>query len=388
LWQYRSEELHDEGASICLGTGHGGSAKEPTSERRPARLNGVLSQEGLRRPIDLQDALHLEDVTSLCLLSRCRVNYLEQEIEMECDVQYGADVPIQISSALLRHLNETARPCVRMAIEGASASAGAPPQWLERASDIRTRGFEHRHGRTLLHVKAPTLGEAAPELFAQQKLWPGVASPEDTALQLIGKVSCVIRQQEAASDMYDQPLLKRISHWNTLFHRNVHRIEMPAAHGSATLTSGTLDLKVVENARLLSDQVPAPRQVRVVGKLDMVRHSTRSFGLLLENGEEVRGVLQEGDPALLLAYFGRTINVFGKAVYRPSGSLLRIDAQELVDSAEGKSAFGSIPAALSSKPRPDKRLQNTKAGVGAFFGTWPGDETDEELLAALAEIRR
>ncbi len=26
-------------------------------------------------------------------------------------------------------------------------------------------------------------------------------------------------------------------------------------------------------------------------------------------------------------------------------------------------------------------------GVAAFFGTWPGDETDEELLAALWAIR-
>jgi hypothetical protein len=316
------------------------------------------------------------------------MNYVEQEIEMEADAYYGADVPISISSALLRHLSETARPCVRMAIEGASASVGAPPQWLERASDIRTLGFGHRDGRSVLHLKAPTLGEAAPELFAQQKLWPGGANPDDTALQLIGKVSYVIRQQETASDLYDQPLLKHITHWNKLFQRKVRKIEMPAVHGSTAPMSATLDLKVVENARLLSDQMPAPRQVRVVGKLDMVRHSTRSFGLLLDNGEEIRGVLQEGDPALLQAYFGKTINVFGKAVYRPSGSLLRIDAQELIDSAEGKAAFGCIPSALSSKPRPEKRLQSNKAGVAAFFGTWPGDETDEELLAALAEMRR
>ena len=50
------------------------------------------------------------------------MNYIEQEIEVEADTDYGADVPISISSALLRHLNQTARPCVRMAIEGASAS--------------------------------------------------------------------------------------------------------------------------------------------------------------------------------------------------------------------------------------------------------------------------
>jgi hypothetical protein len=275
-----------------------------------------------------------------------------------------------------------------MAIEGASASVGAPPQWLERASDIRTLGFGHRNGRSVLHLKAPTLGEAAPELFEQQRLWPGMASLNDTALQLIGKVSFVVRRQEGASDMYDQPLLKHFTHWNQLFKRRVRNLGMPAAHGSTTSTPVTLDMQVVENAHLLSDQTPAPRQVRVVGKLDMVRHSTRSFGLVLDNDDEVRGVLQEGDPSLLQEYFGRTITVFGKAVYRPSGTLLRIDAQELLNSTEGKAAFGFVPAALGSNPRSERKPQTAKAGVAAFFGTWPGDETDDDLLAALGEMRR
>jgi hypothetical protein len=35
----------------------------------------------------------------------------------------------------------------------------------------------------------------------------------------------------------------------------------------------------------------------------------------------------------------------------------------------------------------EKRLQPSRGGVAAFFGTWPGEETDEELLAALGELR-
>jgi hypothetical protein len=30
--------------------------------------------------------------------------------------------------------------------------------------------------------------------------------------------------------------------------------------------------------------------------------------------------------------------------------------------------------------------QDKASGVSAFFGTWPGDETDAELLALLAEL--
>jgi hypothetical protein len=273
-----------------------------------------------------------------------------------------------------------------MAIEGTSSPVGAPPQWLERASDIRTLGFVPRDGYSVLRVTAPRLVDAAPEVFDQKLLWPGIANPEDTAIQLIGKIGNAVRRQEAASDFYDQPLLRHFSYWHKLFTRRVSGVQLPGTSADIPVPV-TLDSKVVENARLLSDQTPSPRQIRLVGKLDMVRHSTRSFGLLLDSGEEVRGVLQEADPSLLHQYFGREITVFGKAVYRPSGSLLRIDAQEILETTEGRAAFSSIPEALSRTNRVERKSQIAKTGVAAFFGTWPGEETDEELLAALGELR-
>jgi hypothetical protein len=316
------------------------------------------------------------------------LNFIDQEIVVDTETCYGADVPLAISSALLRRLEETARPCVRMAVEGSSAAVGAVPSWLERASDIRTVGFTERAGNTILHLKAPMLGEAAWEVFQQQKLWPGMAVPEDTAIQLIGKVSSVVGQREVASDMYDQPLLKHLTHWRSLFKRQVKELRIPSGSDPAgSLVPVTLDIKVVENAGNLSAQMPSPRQVRVVGKLDMVRHSTRSFALQMSGGEEVRGVLVDGDPALLQTHFGREITVFGKAVYRPSGTLLRIDAQEIDAGVEGREAFSKVPEPLTRVQKSDRRIYTARGGVAAFFGTWPGDETDEELLAALGELR-
>src|SRR5262249_36890100 len=155
--------------------------------------------------------------------------------------------PLSISAGLLRRLEETARPCVRMAIEGASASAGAPPAWLERASDIRTQGFSARNGQSILHVKAPTLGEAVPEVFEQQTLWPGMASAEDTAIQLIGRVGQIVRSHETASDMYDQPLLKHLTHWQGLFKRHVRELRLPASFKGSPVPVA-LNIEVVENA--------------------------------------------------------------------------------------------------------------------------------------------
>jgi hypothetical protein len=98
-------------------------------------------------------------------------------------------------------------------------------------------------------------------------------------------------------------------------------------------------------------------------------------------------VLEARDPDLLHKHFGQEITVFGKAIYRPSGSLLRLDAEEILETTDGRMAFSSIPEALSKPFRTDRKLQTGKTGVAAFFGTWPGEETDGDLLTALGELR-
>ncbi len=312
------------------------------------------------------------------------MDYIEQEIVLNTESFYGGDVPLPLSAALFRRLESTARPSVRMVLEGTSVSVGAPPTWLERASDIRTIGFSGKTGVSVLHVKAPKLGEAAPKLFEQQSFWPSAASPEDTALQVIGKIAKAVRQREASSDLYDRALLKHLSGWSRLFKQELKSVEFG---NTASDSLSPIDVEVTANAQLLNDQTPLPRQVRVVGKLDMVRHSTRSFGLMLDDGDEVRGVLIEGTSELLQHHFGKEITVLGRAIYRPSGTLLRIDASEILPTADGRRAFSKVPPSLQQSRRPERRLQSSKGGVDSFFGSWPGEETDRELLQALEEVR-
>jgi hypothetical protein len=314
------------------------------------------------------------------------VNYIEQEIVLQADPPFGRDVPLSLSSGLFRHLQATTKPCVRMAFEGTSSSVGATPAWLDRAIDVRTLGFSVRDGRTVLHLKAPRLGDAAPKLFEQASLFPGVASSQDTALQVIGKIVREIRHEDIASDLFDRSLLNKFSQWKSLLDHEMKGIEFPEIEDN-TGSVVALDSSVALSARSLSDRTPAPRQVRIVGKLDMVRHSTRSFELLLSNGDPVRGVMIDGTSEALQRYFGKEITVLGKAIYRPSGSLLRLDASEILESTEGREAFSAVPSPFSSPLRSERKYQTAKSGISAFFGIWPGEETDDELIAALAEIR-
>lgn len=48
-----------------------------------------------------------------------------------------------------------------------------------------------------------------------------------------------------------------------------------------------------------------------------------------EGGEDGQGILKEGDICDFQGLLSKPIVVFGKAVYRPSGRLLRIDADKI-----------------------------------------------------------
>src|SRR5947209_8391365 len=136
-------------------------------------------------------------------IRRCYVNYIEQEIVLHTETSYGEAVPLSLSSRLLQRLEATTKPSVRMALEGTSASVGATPAWLERCVNVRTLGFSERAGNTVLHLKAPRLGDAAPKLFEQNSLFPSLASPDDTALQILSKIAREVRRENPASDLYD-----------------------------------------------------------------------------------------------------------------------------------------------------------------------------------------
>ena len=84
--------------------------------------------------------------------------------------------------------------------------------------------------------------------------------------------------------------------------------------------------------------------------------------------------------------FGSRAVVSGVAQFRPSGKLLVIDVEHLGPARDGDAVFESAPKAVT-RPVASPLLQDESAGVSAFFGTWPGVESDEELLGALEAIR-
>ena len=86
--------------------------------------------------------------------------------------------------------------------------------------------------------------------------------------------------------------------------------------------------------------------------------------------------------------FRRDVLVLGKAVFRPSGRLLRIDAHEVLAASESDLFFSKAPAPGRAEVelRELDRGRRPMNGVAAIFGNWPGDETEDQGQAALREL--
>lgn len=286
---------------------------------------------------------------------------------------------------LLEAVDRGAKGAVRLRLEGRSwARGGPPPAWVNEAATFQVAGF-HR-GMPGLELRMRTLAEALPGRFAQADLFPHV-DPADSALTLMSRSLGDALAGEADSDAYDPPLLRSFEEFKEVFRHGVDAVEIRNGRTDApSLTVTPQGVKVVQR---LQHQTPPPRRVRVAGKVDAIRHSDRAFTLVLESGEPVRGVLAEGEPEVLAPFFGRLAVVSGMAQFRPSGALLRVDADQVESASEpGLALWSESPRPLfRGLDAPElRRAQGPRSGINAIVGAWPGDETDDEIFAILEEM--
>jgi hypothetical protein len=143
----------------------------------------------------------------------------------------------------------------------------------------------------------------------------------------------------------------------------------------------------VAKIELLRDETPGPKAVRVTGTLDTISATKSDVVLTLADGTAVAARLDAHDNEQLKTLFGSRVVVSGMAQFRPSGKLLVIDVEHLGPARDGDVVFESAPKATAGRPSASLLPQDETSGVSAFFGTWPGDESDEELLDALEAIR-
>lgn len=307
---------------------------------------------------------------------------IHHTVRLQSQDPLSGRVPLTATGHLLRLLDESVRDSIAMTFEGRSRLKGRRPAWLKDAADVRLVDVDGTEATTL-HFEAPSFGEVASELYTQSQLQGFETRPPEnyTGFDLFAQILIDVQNENADSSLFDRRFLIDVKKYSRVFNGAFQGFVLGGLNTSLKSTAG-VNQQIVEVAARLSDETPRPRQVRVVGQLDMIRHSTKSFELHLDDGTNVRGVLDNGEIESLTDLFTKRVIVTGRAEYRPSGKLLRVDAESVEDGTGAPSIWSVVPEPISKSSfvQSLRQPQTDKKGIKSFFGILPGDETDEEIL--------
>lgn len=295
----------------------------------------------------------------------------------------------------LSALVKTAESATRLAATGRSGGRGAKPRWLKAALDFTVTGLEP--GSTTLGIEAPRLGDVPDLDLTQRDLWLQQPSPKDTSLDLGARAAAEVQSPAAPGEYFDANVVRSILGLGDAARNLGVRYELVAENrgGTGFVLEASACPKIEERLRF----IPAPRAYVVSGRLDEIGHGLGRFRLLMASASlQGRLVRNHLDVELLRPLWGKPATVQGVVHFKPNGKPRFIEARRISAHAEGDAIFETVPeveigvgtladAATESersKPfsrTPGKAMRHVDPMI--LWGTWPGDEPIEALLAQL-----
>lgn len=312
------------------------------------------------------------------------MSVVERSFRLEGPSGLGAKPRPELIGPVLTHLHGTLQDAVRMGFLHSSRARGRIPRGIKAAADVRYIGHSQGDGSaTLLRFEVSPFGDVAAELFNQTRLWDDMPAPDQTAFELLASALADISTRREESNRFDPGLLRRIARYKSVFSRGLSRIVLTDV---AEPHPASFDRAVIDAAHALSDATPEPRRVRVSGRLDLMGVSQGVIKIHVEGGGVVTALWDGKQPIdELRSLLNRDVVCEGVGVFRPSGTLLRIDADAIDAAGPSDAGFGVVPRA----PRVGdiKRQLLLKSGEASvyreFIGSIAAEESDEDFASAI-----
>lgn len=281
-------------------------------------------------------------------------------------------------------LVENSERALRLAIEGTSLKKGQLPQWLKDAVDFNITNIEK--GSTILSIEAPQLGEVALEQISQQNLYKDLPHPNDTALTVWANSYFDATSEKYESDYYDKGVLTSLISFKDFIIKHAKSVEIESPIDKK-LSRIKIDDQHLERVQKLTASIPESRKVILSGIIDIIEHFAGRFKLNLENGEKIQGAIDKEflDLELMRNYWGKKVTIKGIADFRPNGKIrfLKADLIKPFDNSEKLFQEYMVFHEPQNTIYKISRSLPEIAPLKEVWGKWPGEESIEEILAAL-----
>jgi hypothetical protein len=258
---------------------------------------------------------------------------------------------------VLDALVDGCQQATRLLIEGRSSAQGTPPAWLEDAAAFHVRQL----GMDEIFLQARPLGNAIPDMPGPIPGRSGLDLLEDSLDHAIHGV--------ADSDLYDRSLIETFESFGRILQYGIDSVEL--VNGRTV----RLDAESVRTIRHLRALMPDDRKLSLTGSLKANRYDDRRFELALDSGEIAHGIAvsAEARAAGLAALWGKRVVVSGLARFRPSGAILRIEAERIRPAGAPENVDAEIQRLVEEGRVRDARARvqgELDAGRGEAVRVW------------------
>ena len=295
--------------------------------------------------------------------------------------------PGEVSSkelaSILLALCKTAESVTRLLSFGGGSGIGGNPSWLTESTNFIVTGLAQ--GSTVIQIKAPLLRETTKDISASIEFWLNPPDLEITALDLVAYAIKDATNDSSTGEYYDSYVLEAIRK----FGRPTHKGEVQLELIPQGLARGKfiMDKTVYQRVSNLKQSIPKQQTFIVSGRLDQINYKSGNFYLLIGQNSKILGRLQPKslDIEDLRQFLGKLVTIEGVVHFKVDGKPRIIEARKIGARSEGDELFEE----LSDFQPLFYKTEDIRAysfNTRDIFGTWPGDETIEELMATLKEL--
>ena len=228
-------------------------------------------------------------------------------------------------------------------------------------------------------------------MFGLQGLWPeqtasNRAALDDTPLDLASLAIREAQENDPPGARFDSSVLEAILDFRQITgSSSIHYelISQDSENGNFVLDDSSC---ARIEARLT--EIPTPRAFIVSGRLDKLEHDAGRFRLLVSQDSSLLGRLDSDslEVETLRPLWGRQTTVEGMVYFKVNGHPRLIEARRIGSHTKRDTIFEEMPAAGIPRSRGmilDQEKQARSFDPMELWGTWPGNESTEELLADL-----
>ena len=303
--------------------------------------------------------------------------FVERVVKADGNAFISNGVQPRASRYVSRFIEDGVRRSSRMRMLAKSRQIGRPLKSMSDFWTIYEKGWSS-DGWVFL---APTLRDAAPDLLNQPSLFGENFVETDTAFEFLQDALLEVRRGADDSQRFDPDLLADFRMDGAL--RN--GVSIVKLVGVNRTEFAPADEVLRENAEALLARTPEPKRMRFVGVLDMVKSSNLNFELVLADGQRLKGVWTGEDVSLLGEYWSKHVTIDANLIYKPNGKPLRLEGISVRPPEARDQAFTQLK--LDQPVRGRLTVPKGVLTVGELVGSWPGNETDQEIAEVLALLR-